>query len=142
MTFLQILNDQTGQCKVCSVALGEGEGDLDHIIPFSITGDDTYENLQILCSRCHAYKTRLHDIPASNEARKIRRQIIASMECLQGYIDTLYTQHIVLKDGTQIPAGKIAGVPPKPQIVQRNSQESRHMSDGDDLTVWEGVIAT
>ena len=143
VTFAQILYAQKGQCKDCGQVVQEGGGDLDHIVPFSISGDDAHTNLQVLCSLCHARKTRLHDIPASSKARSLRKHIVSSLECLQGYIDTLYSQHVLLRDGTQISAEEIAGVPPKPQIVQRDPQGSSNcMSDQDDLQVWEGVIAT
>ena len=32
--------------------------EIDHIVEYSIKQDDSIENLQALCSNCHAFKTR------------------------------------------------------------------------------------
>jgi Zn finger protein HypA/HybF involved in hydrogenase expression len=48
---------QEGKCKKCHKELGRIY-DVDHVIPFSISEDNSEGNLQLLCPNCHAEKSR------------------------------------------------------------------------------------
>lgn len=52
-----LLEVQGGKCKNCRIDVGNIY-DIDHIIPFSISEDNSISNLQLLCPNCHAQKTR------------------------------------------------------------------------------------
>lgn len=55
----QHIANQGGKCAKCGVRMrgrGEREPTLDHIIPLSKDGDDTFENTQALCRRCSELK--------------------------------------------------------------------------------------
>ena len=63
-----LLKKQKGQCNHCGLYFRDGDLlEVDHIIPKSQDGKDTYKNLQILHRHCHDIKTRtdgsLKDIP-------------------------------------------------------------------------------
>lgn len=47
-------------CSVCGVSDWNGEPltmDIDHIIPLSVGGKDTIDNLRFICPNCHRQKT-------------------------------------------------------------------------------------
>jgi hypothetical protein len=49
------LQEQGGVCNICRLAKEKYEGD--HIVEWTNGGDTNYENLQVLCKRCHYIKT-------------------------------------------------------------------------------------
>lgn len=51
-----IASEQDYKCAICDELLPLW-WQVDHIIPLSQGGPDTLENLQVLCSNCHASKT-------------------------------------------------------------------------------------
>lgn len=58
-----ILDRDNYTCKACGISYREKPGylDVDHVIPFRTFSDDSvanrYDNLQLLCKRCHTKKT-------------------------------------------------------------------------------------
>ena len=52
-----IASSQFWKCKICENMLTSSY-QIDHIIPFSISQDDSYNNLQALCANCHSYKSQ------------------------------------------------------------------------------------
>jgi hypothetical protein len=52
-----IASSQFWKCKICENMLISSY-QIDHIIPFSISQDDSYNNLQALCANCHSYKSQ------------------------------------------------------------------------------------
>lgn len=76
---------QHGKCAVCKCDLGE-IFDLDHRIPWSISQDSSYTNLQALCVGCHAHKSR-------NEQKTIK-QFMSTPFCWE-----CKTETAVLKAG-------------------------------------------
>lgn len=52
--------NQKWTCKNCSIML-PSTYEIDHVVPFSITFDDSHENLQALCPNCHRKKTQLEN---------------------------------------------------------------------------------
>lgn len=46
--------------------------EIDHIIPFSVSKDDSRNNLHALCSNCHSYKTKKEKKYIKNEKDKIK----------------------------------------------------------------------
>jgi len=53
----QVAYKQSYKCAVCLILLPPSY-QIDHIIPHSISGDDTIDNLTALCPTCHANKTQ------------------------------------------------------------------------------------
>ena len=51
---------QKWNCKKCKEIL-PSTYEIDHIVPFSITQDDSIDNLQALCPNCHRKKTQLEN---------------------------------------------------------------------------------
>ena len=51
-----IMYKQCYKCAKCNFILSPAN-QVDHIIPYSITGDDSEDNLQVLCANCHALKS-------------------------------------------------------------------------------------
>lgn len=60
-----IASNQEWKCKICTKILSSTY-QVDHIVPFSITQNDTANNLQALCVSCHCSKTQ-------NESTRISR---------------------------------------------------------------------
>ena len=44
-----------GLCQHCGTSAGPME--YDHVIPYSVGGDNSVENIQLLCRRCNAAKS-------------------------------------------------------------------------------------
>ena len=53
-----VSSKQDWKCGVCNNTLPPSY-QVDHIIPFSICGNDDIDNLMSLCPTCHANKTQL-----------------------------------------------------------------------------------
>ena len=52
----RVLQEADGRCELCGATKKERPLDIDHIIPRSRGGKNTYENLQVLCSKCNRAK--------------------------------------------------------------------------------------
>jgi len=52
----RIFNDQNGKCNACEAEMEIRNFEIDHIIPRSKNGADTYENFQLLCGSCNRIK--------------------------------------------------------------------------------------
>jgi hypothetical protein len=63
-----IASSQEWKCKMCDCILSAAY-QIDHIIPFSIDGDDSISNLQALCPNCHSSKTQRE----SNRIHKFKK---------------------------------------------------------------------
>lgn len=62
----KILRDQNWACNICQNKLPDFKrGILDHIVPLraykgkGVIGDNSEDNLQVLCKKCHAIKTNV-----------------------------------------------------------------------------------
>ena len=54
----RILHYQNNECNICSKRIDLSNSELDHIIPFSMVGDELGEdNLQMLCTECNRRKS-------------------------------------------------------------------------------------
>jgi 5-methylcytosine-specific restriction endonuclease McrA len=60
---------QAGRCNKCQCDLNVTGFERDHIQRHDALGKTDYDNLQLLCPPCHAYKSRLDN----REAKKGRR---------------------------------------------------------------------
>ena len=52
----KVLADGGNRCALCGISANERPSDVDHIIPSSMGGSSSYENLQVLCSKCNRAK--------------------------------------------------------------------------------------
>lgn len=50
-------DDCDGRCQHCCITLGLDDYHFDHVVPVALGGENTAENLQVLCFGCHAKKT-------------------------------------------------------------------------------------
>lgn len=55
---LQLALLQEFKCSLCGQDLGKSF-EVDHIVPFSLGGSTTIENLQGVCKKCHKQKTKV-----------------------------------------------------------------------------------
>ena len=55
---------QNNKCNTCGFELEEGKTHVDHIKPKKDGGDDSLNNLQILCIPCHSKKNKKDGVPA------------------------------------------------------------------------------
>lgn len=73
MTYSAMKRDSwAASCSICGISEWNGKNlsmDVDHIIPISRGGTDSYSNLQYLCPNCHRQKTEL-DIKDKKEKGK------------------------------------------------------------------------
>jgi hypothetical protein len=63
--FMVLAYRQSYRCAHCGLLL-HPDSEADHVVPWSLTGDDADRNLQVLCPNCHAAKS-------SEEASRLRR---------------------------------------------------------------------
>lgn len=63
--FMVLAYRQSYRCAHCGLLL-HPDSEADHVVPWSLTGDDADANLQILCPNCHAAKSQ-------DEAARLRR---------------------------------------------------------------------
>ncbi len=70
-----VLRRDAGICQVCGKPVGKS-GHVDHIVPKSLGGENTEQNLQTLCHDCHTRKTK----------REQRRDLGDSKSCHSGSV--------------------------------------------------------
>lgn len=68
---LEIWNRAKGHCEKCQAKLKVGEGEYDHVIAQGYGGENTVENGQLLCRRCHGTKTGI-DKGITEKVKRIR----------------------------------------------------------------------
>jgi hypothetical protein len=56
-----IAASQMWKCKMCENILTSSY-QIDHIVPYSISADDSYDNLQALCANCHSSKSQRENL--------------------------------------------------------------------------------
>lgn len=59
-----------GRCESCLAPIVNG-AEYDHIVPHAVGGDNSLENVQVLCRPCHADKTRKRDVPQIAKSKRI-----------------------------------------------------------------------
>lgn len=61
-----IIDRAKGKCEACKAVLKPGEGEVDHILPCELGGDNSPANGRLLCRVCHKAKT-------AEDVRRIRK---------------------------------------------------------------------
>ena len=56
-TKLRLVMRQNNKCNMCDAPLKENHWDVDHVVPWAESLDNSDENLQILCLPCHRTKS-------------------------------------------------------------------------------------
>lgn len=86
----EIVCNQNGLCNRCCTRLSR-LFDIDHIIPFSISFDNSGGNLQALCLQCHGAKTRYEDRAFFSSLQKVQAILPSATVCYTCYqITSLY----------------------------------------------------
>lgn len=68
----KLLKKQKGKCAHCGLTFREEDVmEIDHIIPKSKGGKDTYKNLQLLHRHCHDVKTALDGSHGSHDKSQV-----------------------------------------------------------------------
>lgn len=90
-SMIKMMKSQNFKCTVCGEFFALGERlEIDHIIPKSRGGKDSYENLQLLHRICHVGKTRDDYLPSINVPDL---KLAKSSEMQQSYEYTLEEIH-------------------------------------------------
>lgn len=66
-----IIDRANGKCEVCKAVLKTGEGEVDHILPCALGGDNSPANGRLLCKVCHKSKTK-SDVRSTRKADRQR----------------------------------------------------------------------
>jgi 5-methylcytosine-specific restriction protein A len=67
----RIFAANNGACHLCGNAISVGEAwEIEHVIAWELTRDDSDENLRPAHAKCHKMKTHKQDRPAINEAKR------------------------------------------------------------------------
>lgn len=56
-----LLVSQDSRCRICSSEINLKTAELDHIVPWSLVGDELDNNLQMLCIKCNRRKSATVD---------------------------------------------------------------------------------
>ncbi|NGO50474.1 HNH endonuclease [Mesorhizobium camelthorni] len=68
----RILDANHGRCHLCSRPIAIGQAwEVEHVIAWALTCDDSDSNLRPAHVKCHRVKTHRHDRPAINKAERI-----------------------------------------------------------------------
>jgi HNH endonuclease len=62
----------------CGAALRPGKYVYDHIVPYELTRDSTFENAQVLCDNCNGKKTFVCDVPRIAKAKRVEDKHIGA----------------------------------------------------------------
>lgn len=62
-----------GKCEKCTARLYVGKFHYDHVIPDAMGGEPTLANCEVLCTACHAIKTRTKDVPAIAKVKRVAK---------------------------------------------------------------------
>lgn len=105
---LRIFTANGGVCHLCAGQITVGEvWEIEHLIAYALTQDNSDENLRPAHKRCHEVKTRQEDVPAIAKAK--RRA----------------SKHV----GAARPAGKLQGrgfpASPKPDRITKQPLDRR-----------------
>lgn len=69
----RILDANDRCCHICNGRIGDDEGwEIEHVIPWKLTRDDSDDNLRPAHKKCHRRKTHKIDRPAINKAERMR----------------------------------------------------------------------
>lgn len=67
----RIFAANSGICHLCAGKISIGEAwEVEHVIPYALTRDNSDENLRPAHKRCHEVKTRQDDVPAIAKAKR------------------------------------------------------------------------
>jgi 5-methylcytosine-specific restriction endonuclease McrA len=71
----RIYLDAEGRCACCTRFIDGAAlvGEYDHIIPIILGGENREKNLQLLCSECHAGKTK-RDVKIKAKVARVRKR--------------------------------------------------------------------
>lgn len=75
---LEIWTRAEGKCQSCGMKLKAGEGEYDHRIAQGYGGENTVENGQLLCRKCHGGKTA-KDKGITEKVKRIRDKHLGVM---------------------------------------------------------------
>lgn len=73
-----------GNCEKCGLKLAVGKFRYDHIIPDQLGGDNSLENLQVICTGCDGEKTYKKDIPLIAKSNRIRNRHLGIKKTRRG----------------------------------------------------------
>lgn len=69
-----VLERQNVRCNICYILWNIGF-ELDHVMPLSCNGSNDEDNLQLLCVKCHKYKTTFIDDYIRNKLKNTNEEI-------------------------------------------------------------------
>ena len=81
-TKAKIIARANGRCERCKAVLKTGEGEVDHILPDALGGDNQPANGQLLCRVCHKEKSA-RDIKKTRKADRARDKQSGAMASKQ-----------------------------------------------------------
>lgn len=69
----RIFTANGGCCHICKGKIGVGEAwEIEHVIPYALTQDDSDDNLRPAHVKCHKGKTHGEDRPRISKAERVR----------------------------------------------------------------------
>jgi 5-methylcytosine-specific restriction endonuclease McrA len=60
------------RCEVCDEPFWGRRPEYDHMVAAELGGDNSVENCQVLCPKCHRAKTSFQDIPRIAKSNRVR----------------------------------------------------------------------
>jgi ATP adenylyltransferase len=107
----RILKESGGRCSLCGATKKDRMLDVDHIKPRSKGGKNTYENLQVLCSKCNRSKGNQDDTDFRNAPDDMVSICPFCHENVRERIVDEYESAVAIKDGYPVSPGHLLIIP-------------------------------
>jgi ATP adenylyltransferase len=108
----RVLKESGGRCALCGATKKERPLDVDHIKPKSKGGKNTYENLQVLCSKCNRSKNNKDQTDFRNDPEP--ESDIECPFCYENVISRVVEEFdtiFAIKDGYPVTDGHLLLIP-------------------------------
>lgn len=107
----RVLKESDGRCSLCGATKKDRPLEVDHIKPRSDGGENEYENLQVLCSKCNRSRGNKDDTDFREDLIETVDDCIFCYENAKDQIVDEYNSVFAIKDGFPVSEGHLLIIP-------------------------------